>query len=123
MKKDQIAGKEVGFWLLEYKDDITELEAWFLIHYNIIVEDEFPEYKKCKEAVIGKTCDECLKQRFAIVGYRVLKLNPALYRHLDKEKFGGFWIPKRPPCLEHFLTVAFILGSAYITGIVIRLFL
>ncbi len=97
---------------MQYKDGISELEAFGLIYGNIIVEDEYQEYKKCKEAVIGKTMTECANVR-AATGLFSLALHPALYRHLDKNEYGGFWIPKRPLCLEHFIFGGIVIPLLY----------
>ena len=123
INNETIAGKlYIETWRSRYQVLLNDMyEAWHLIHFDMVVEDESPLYKRCKEAVIGKTKDECRNNNLKL-GYCMVTLNPALYRYFDKKKYG-FWLQKRKPCLEHFLTVAFILGSAYITGIVIRLFL
>ena len=95
-------GNHIDYWL-EYNSGINEWEAWKLIYNEIIVEDELPNYKICKEAVINKSMSVCSDKSFAIVGIVTVALHPALYRHFDREKYGGFWIPKRPFCLEHFI--------------------
>ena len=98
----EIKGTRIDYWLT-YKNGITELEACILIDHNNIVEGEFPFYQRCKEVVMGKTQYECSKKGLAITGSCIFKLNPALYRHLDKNEYGGFWIPQRSLCLEHFI--------------------
>jgi hypothetical protein len=127
-----VEGEEIDYWL-QYKDGINEKEACLLIHYNIIVEGDLPDYKICKKAVINKSVGDCSNEKLTIKERVTFTLNPTLYRHFDREKYGfwligkfnkkGKWKKGRPLCLEHFLTVAFILGSAYITGMLIRLFL
>ncbi len=100
-------GTEVNTsWGLLYQSGIQQYETWYLLYHNIIVEDEFPEYKRCKEAVVDKTIAECSNAR-VITGICSLTLNPAIHRYFDREKYG-FWILKRQFCLEHFLMSATI---------------
>lgn len=106
----EIKGTRIDHWLT-YKNGITELEACILIDHNIIVEGEFPNYQRCKEVVMGKMQYECSAATLVITGTCGFTLNPALYRHLDTEKYGGFWIPQRSLCLEHFILIAFLAGA------------
>jgi len=115
VKKEMITGicKVVGghtVWRMEYNYGIIEKEVWGLIHNNIIVDDGFPYYKICQKAVAGKGIGECSDEKFGC-GYCVFTLTPALYRGLDRKCTGGFWIPQRPLCLEHFILIAFLAGA------------
>ncbi len=99
-------------WSLGYKHGITENKAWFLINENFIIDNGFPDYKRCKKAIGRKTFIECSTKKLAL-GHCIFTLHPAIYRDWDRKYAGGFWIPKRPLCLEHFLMSAtiFLIGS------------
>jgi hypothetical protein len=107
-------------WGIKCNVGVTQKLAWGFIHYNIIVEDNYPYYNILKDAVSGQTYEECTEG--LILEPCILTPSLELYRYFDKKKYG-FWILKRQFCLEHFLTVGIILGAAYVAGIVIRLFL
>jgi hypothetical protein len=94
-------------WALEYRS-INEREVWCLINENFIIDDGFPEYKRCKKSIAGKIFDDVRRETKFELEYCAFKLNPALYRDLDTQEYGGFWIPKRPFCLEHFILFGFI---------------
>ena len=113
INNETIAGKlYIETWRSRYQVLLNDMyEAWHLIHFDMVVEDESPLYKRCKEAVIGKTKDECRNNNLKL-GYCMVTLNPALYRHLDKGKYG-FWLQKRPFCLEHFILGGIVIPLLY----------
>ena len=109
-----ITGKTQGGplgWTLTYKDIVTEKEGWILIHFKIIMDGTLPHYNNLKKAIDNKMQSECVGK--VEIGTNVsFTLNPAIHRHLDTEKYG-FWIPKRPFCLEHIIFGGVVIPLLY----------